>query len=121
MFTRSAFRAANPLKRVCLVGAVGIAGSVYWYFGGVSTPATASAIRKAAQSKKAFTGGDQGFLSLQLADAETVNHNTKRLRFKLPEPDQVSGLTVASAILAKYEGPDKKSIMRPYTPIEEGM
>ncbi|RMJ09865.1 hypothetical protein CDV36_010508 [Fusarium kuroshium] len=120
MFARSAFRGAQPLKRVCLVGAVGIAGSVYWYSGGVSAPATAVVIRKAAESKKAFTGGKQGFLSLQLADVETVNHNTKRLRFKLPKPDQVSGLTVASAILAKFEGPDKKPVLRPYTPIEEG-
>ncbi|KAH7208542.1 hypothetical protein DER44DRAFT_862855 [Fusarium oxysporum] len=135
MFARSAFRVAQPLKRtystdadgvggstalIHAAGAVGIAGSVCWYFGGVSAPATAAVIRKAPESKKAFTGGEQGFLSLQLADVETVNHNTKRLRFKLPEPDQVSGLTVASAIFAKYEAPeDKRPILRPYTPIEE--
>jgi cytochrome-b5 reductase len=45
--------------------------------------------------KKAFTGGDQGFLSLMLEQTEVVNHNTKKLRFKLPEEDMESGLPVA--------------------------
>ena len=44
---------------------------------------------------KAFTGGEQGFLDLKLSNVETVNHNTKRFRFDLPEKDQVSGLDVA--------------------------
>ncbi|KAH7120631.1 hypothetical protein EDB81DRAFT_914339 [Dactylonectria macrodidyma] len=141
MFARSTFRATQPLNRSArryateaggvgdfnalpyAAGAIGIAGGVYWYFSGASAPATAAKIRQAVgpESKKAFTGGDQGFLSLQVADVETVNHNTKLLRFKLPKPDQVSGLTVASAILTKYEDPeDKTPILRPYTPIEEG-
>jgi cytochrome-b5 reductase len=72
------------------------------------------------EPKKAFTGGDQGFVSLKLSDVELVNHNTKRLRFELPEPDQVSGLHVASAILTKYKGPnDEKATLRPYTPISD--
>ena len=44
---------------------------------------------------KAFTGGEQGFLDLKLLNVETVNHNTKRFRFELPEKDQVCGLHVA--------------------------
>lgn len=72
------------------------------------------------EPKKAFTGGDQGWLSLVLDDVEIVNHNTKRFRFKLPEEDQVSGLHVASAILTKYKGPNmEKPVMRPYTPISD--
>ena len=52
-----------------------------------------------------------------------MNHNTKRFRFELPESDQVSGLTIASAILTKYKGPEQeKAVLRPYTPIsDEGM
>lgn len=42
-----------------------------------------------------FKGGDQGWLSLKLESAEPVNHNTKRLRFHLPEEESVSGLAVA--------------------------
>lgn len=70
--------------------------------------------------KKALTGGDQGFIGLVLDKVEIVNHNVKKLRFKLPEEDQVSGLKVASAILTKYKGPeDKKATMRPYTPVSD--
>lgn len=70
-----------------------------------------------------FTGGDQGFISLKLESVEKINHNTKRLRFALPDQNSVSGLHVASAILAKYKGPGmEKPVIRPYTPISgEGM
>lgn len=37
-------------------------------------------------------GGGPAFFSLPLESSESVNHNTKRLRFKLPEQDAVSGL-----------------------------
>jgi cytochrome-b5 reductase len=76
-----------------------------------------------AVSKSAFTGGDQGFISLKLESVENINHNTKKFRFALPEEDQVSGLQVASALLTKYKGPqDEKPAIRPYTPTsDEGM
>lgn len=55
-----------------------------------------------------------------LDKVEVVNHNVKKLRFKLPEEDQVSGLKVASAILTRYKGPeDKKATLRPYTPVSD--
>lgn len=50
--------------------------------------------------KKAF-GTGPAFLSLELESTEAVNHNTKRLRFKLPEPDTVSGLTLTCELLLK--------------------
>jgi cytochrome-b5 reductase len=51
---------------------------------------------------------------------EDVNHNTKKLRFALPEGDQVSGLSVASALLTKYKGPGmEKAVIRPYTPVSD--
>ena len=46
-------------------------------------------------AKSAFTGGDQGFLSLKLDKSEVINHNTKKLTFLLPEEDMESGLHVA--------------------------
>jgi cytochrome-b5 reductase len=71
-------------------------------------------------AKPAFTGGDQGFISLKLLSSEIINHNTKKLRFALPEEDQVSGLNVASALLTKYKGPEmEKPVMRPYTPVSD--
>lgn len=40
---------------------------------------------------KAF-GSNPSFISLTLGSSELLNHDTKRLRFKLPERDAVSGL-----------------------------
>ncbi|KAI6784310.1 DNA replication complex GINS protein PSF3 [Emericellopsis cladophorae] len=37
-------------------------------------------------------GGGPSFIALPLESAQQVNHDTKRLRFKLPTPDSVSGL-----------------------------
>ncbi|KAF5013592.1 hypothetical protein FDECE_397 [Fusarium decemcellulare] len=141
MFARSAFRAVQPLKRsvrryateaggaggsntlVFAAGAAALGGAGYWYYSsGASAPVSAADVKQAvgAEPKKAFTGGDQGFLSLKVSEVEIVNHNTKRVRFELPEPDQVSGLHVASAILTKYKGPeDEKPTLRPYTPTSD--
>ena len=40
---------------------------------------------------KIFKGGP-AFVSLPLESSEDVNHNTKRLRFKLPQRENISGL-----------------------------
>lgn len=42
-----------------------------------------------------FKGGDQGFIDLMLESVEEINHNTKKLRFALPDKDDVSGLHIA--------------------------
>ncbi|KAL8856223.1 MAG: hypothetical protein Q9178_007140 [Gyalolechia marmorata] len=57
-------------------------------------------------AQKAFKGGDQGWLDLKLESVEQINHNTKKLRFALPDKEDVSGLEVASALLTKYKGPE---------------
>ncbi|GKT64765.1 nadh-cytochrome b5 reductase [Colletotrichum tofieldiae] len=145
MFARSAFRAAQPLKlqarryatepakggssntALYAGAAAALAGGAYYFLSGSSSvPAAAqkaeAKVKEAvgAASKKALTGGDQGFVSLKLEDVEIVNHNTKKFRFKLPEDDMVSGLEVASAVLTKYKGPeDEKATLRPYTPTSD--
>ncbi|TDZ13386.1 NADH-cytochrome b5 reductase 2 [Colletotrichum spinosum] len=142
MFARTAFRAAQPLKMqarryateapksggsnpaLYAGAAAAVAGGAYYLFSG-SSPAAQKAEAKVkeavgAEPKKALTGGDQGFVSLKLEDVEIVNHNTKKLRFALPEEDMVSGLNVASAVLTKYKGPeDQKATLRPYTPTSD--
>lgn len=64
-----------------------------------SAPPSAEAQKIPATSDKAakaaFTGGEQGFLSLKLDKSEVINHNTKKLTFLLPEEDMESGLHVA--------------------------
>ncbi|KAF1914171.1 hypothetical protein BDU57DRAFT_284308 [Ampelomyces quisqualis] len=121
---------SNGLLYTC-VGAAGLVGA-YFYLRGGTTPtgqrgnappsAEANKIpgQSGASAKKAFTGGDQGFVSLLLEKSEIVNHNTKKLTFKLPEPDMESGLPVASAVITKYKGPDmEKPVIRPYTPVSD--
>jgi cytochrome-b5 reductase len=81
------------------IGAAALAGS-YFYLRGNKPPAGLSAPVEEAKKmvssgKKAFTGGEQGFVSLLLEKSEIVNHNTKKLTFKLPEEDMESGLPVA--------------------------
>ncbi|KAI1282718.1 oxidoreductase NAD-binding domain-containing protein [Xylaria sp. FL0933] len=145
MFARSAYRAAQPLKRSLLsarsyatepakggsnavayaaAGALGVGGIGYYF---LNTPAGAAAEKKAKDElskvatppKAAFTGGDQGFVSLLLKDVEIVNSNTKRFIFHLPEDDMVSGLHVASAILTKFVPEGQKPVLRPYTPTND--
>lgn len=104
-------------------GAVGVLGAGYYFLSGSSSASKAEDKVKEAigvAPKAALTGGDQGWVSLKLSEAEDVNHNTKRLRFELPEKDQVSGVHIASAILTKFKGPnDEKATLRPYTPISD--
>ncbi|KAH0845530.1 NADH-cytochrome b5 reductase 2 [Fonsecaea pedrosoi] len=69
---------------------------------------------------KTFTGGEQGFVDLKLAEVIPYNHNTKRFKFELPDKDHVSGLSVASAIITKFKPADQeKPVIRPYTPIND--
>ncbi|KAK4155522.1 hypothetical protein C8A00DRAFT_31658 [Chaetomidium leptoderma] len=152
--SRSAFRAAAPLKRqfqvrryatepasadpkkrsntlLYTVGAGALATALYL---GVSVkPAAKKAEEKVKDAssaaadklslgaaKQALTGGEQGWVSLKLEEVETINHNSKRLRFALPEDDMVSGVHVTSAILTKFKPADaEKPVIRPYTPIND--
>lgn len=111
-------------NNILLYGIVGAAaaGGAYYYRSSLPKPeqAVAAVTKPVEPAKKAFTGGDQGFIPLVLEKVEVVNHNTKRFRFKLPEEDAVSGLSVASAILTKYKGPEmQKPAVRPYTPVSD--
>lgn len=61
-------------------------------------PSSSEEVNVPAQTKEpmmVFKGGDQGFIPLTLDKAEQINHNTKKLRFKLDEEDSVSGLHIA--------------------------
>jgi cytochrome-b5 reductase len=96
--------------------------------GGVKAEATAPASKEeeknvpaqANSPSKVFTGGDQGFIPLTLDKVEQLSGNTKRFRFKFDSDDSVSGLTIASALVTKYKGPnDEKPTIRPYTPVSD--
>lgn len=59
----------------------------------LSTFLMGSARADSGAPHKVFRGGP-AFVSLPLDSVEAVNHNTKRLRFKLPQDDAVSGLSL---------------------------
>jgi len=108
------------------IGAAGLTGAYFYMRGGSPTGNAATedankiAAATGAVAKKAFTGGEQGFISLVLEKSENLNHNTKKLTFKLPEADMESGLPVQSAVITKYKGPEmEKPVIRPYTPISD--
>lgn len=77
----------------------------------------ASSSAESSAPPKIFKGGP-AFVSLALESSEDVNHNTKRLRFKLPSRDAVSGLPLTSFLLT-LSWPEGRwlPVPRPYTPI----
>ncbi|EKG14467.1 Oxidoreductase FAD/NAD(P)-binding protein [Macrophomina phaseolina MS6] len=55
---------------------------------------------------------------LRLESVDEVNHNTKRLRFAFPHPDDLSGLPLTSSVLTfSWPAGRLTPVARPYTPI----
>ena len=97
MFSQRTLRSSAPF-----IGTAIIAGGLYAASLQNSGPAEShpgTVIDRAAQGSsknpsnpnKTFMSGFS-FQNLKLESSEDVNHNTKRLRFQLPEKDAVSGL-----------------------------
>ncbi|KAL2891629.1 NADH-cytochrome b5 reductase 2 [Ceratocystis lukuohia] len=145
MFARSAIRITRPLRQqvrafasespnavpkspeqapkpssnsaLYAAGAAALAIGGYYLSNGNGAKASAAA---PVEIKKAFTGGPQGFLSLEVSDVKDLSSNTKLLRFKLPDSESVSGVVFTSAVLTKFkpEGAEK-AVIRPYTPTSD--
>jgi cytochrome-b5 reductase len=88
MFARQGLRASS------LLGAAAVSAGAA--FTGISFYNTSPSIIRSAYAdappgpKKVFPAS--GFVELQLHSSEMVNHNVKKLKFKLPEEDAVTGL-----------------------------
>ncbi|KAF2707251.1 ferredoxin reductase-like protein [Pleomassaria siparia CBS 279.74] len=145
MFARQVFRPANVLRQhvrryateppagapakasnsflYTSFALAAVSGGYFYMRGGApasSREAENIPAKTGAPAKAAFTGGEQGFVSLLLDRSEIINHNTKKLIFKLPEENMESGLPVASAVITKYKGPGmEKPVIRPYTPTSD--
>ncbi|KAK1759208.1 NADH-cytochrome b5 reductase 2 [Echria macrotheca] len=64
--------------------------------------------------------GSFGFHSLKLHSSELINHNTKKLRFELPDASQPSGLSLSSALLTvSFPNGRWLPVLRPYTPTND--
>ncbi|KAG6360959.1 hypothetical protein INS49_012027 [Diaporthe citri] len=86
--------------------------------GAVITQLMRKADAESGEPKKIFPRPGPSFTRLTLEKAEDVNHNTKRLRFALPEENAVTGLPLTSALLT-FAIPKGGflPVLRPYTPI----
>ncbi|KAK3353892.1 hypothetical protein B0T25DRAFT_456391 [Lasiosphaeria hispida] len=61
-----------------------------------------------------------GFHSLKVHSTELINHNTKKVRFELPDKTQPSGLSLTSALLTvSFPNGRWLPVLRPYTPTND--
>ncbi|KAL9067831.1 MAG: hypothetical protein Q9161_006649 [Pseudevernia consocians] len=126
MFSLRVLRSSAPLLGTAVIGGVLYAASYQNASQTRSSPSPAIAdrtVQNPSQSpnvpKKIFTSGFS-FQDLKLESSELINHNTKRLRFELPDKDAISGLRVSSALLTKATPSGAwLPVLRPYTPISD--
>lgn len=78
--------ASFRLRPVLATTSVAAAAALTLY---VAAPRT---VHAESPAKKIFPGVGPALLSLPLESSELVSHDTKRLRFKLPDDQGVSGL-----------------------------
>lgn len=111
-------RAQAMTSQVAVAAAVaGIGVLAYLKFSSAAAPPDAQ-----SDGKSPVVGGANfttpfGFRTLKLHSTEQLNHNTKRLRFELPDPNQPSGLTLTSALLSlSFPNGGWIPVPRPYTP-----
>ena len=97
MFSQRVLRSSAPLLGTVVIGG-GLLATSYFKSSQTQPPlpqAVDQTMQHSSQSpkdpKKFFTSGFS-FQDLKLESSEVVNHDTKRLRFELPDKDAVSGL-----------------------------
>jgi cytochrome-b5 reductase len=92
---------------VAVAAAVAGIGAYAWY------------LRSSAPSDKPVFSSF-GFQTLRLDSAELINHNTKKLRFELPDSSKPSGLSLTSALLTiSFPNGRWLPVLRPYTPTND--
>ncbi|KAK4221958.1 hypothetical protein QBC38DRAFT_107766 [Podospora fimiseda] len=110
-------RAQVMTTQVAVAAAVaGIGAIAYLKFSSAAQPDAQSEGKSPAAAGSNFTR-PFGFRTLRLLSTEQLNHNTKKLRFELPDPSQPSGLTLTSALLSvSFPNGSWIPVPRPYTP-----
>ncbi|KAI5459168.1 oxidoreductase NAD-binding domain-containing protein [Mariannaea sp. PMI_226] len=111
MSLRLAFHQARSAPVIASLAASGIAIGIF------SVLAIGNASAESNMPRIIFKGGP-AFVSLPLESSKLVNHNTKRLRFRLPQDDAISGRPLASALLTvSWPNGGWVPVPRPYTPV----
>ncbi|KAL5051341.1 hypothetical protein BDW71DRAFT_193742 [Aspergillus fruticulosus] len=113
---------ANLVNRRLVANALAVlaVGGIGTYTASTYFTKNAFAESPSSEPQKVFGRGPV-FKYLRLHSAESVNHNTKRLRFELPGGESsISGLCLTSALLtfSKPEG-SWLPVVRPYTPVSK--
>ncbi|RDL40358.1 NADH-cytochrome b5 reductase [Venustampulla echinocandica] len=98
---------------ISTVAAVTVTGLIAY---GLYSYSTKPADSERGKPAMAFRG--MGLTSLRLHSIQTLNHQTKLLRFEFPEPNTQSGLSLTSAVLT-FSKPQGRvlPVIRPYTPV----
>ena len=87
----------RPTTIIATLAAGGIATGLVTRFAMQKNTLHLDATPGSQPPKKVFSGGP-AFISLPLESGEMVNHNTRKLRFKLPDDNSVSGLPLTCKI-----------------------
>ncbi|KAL1845320.1 hypothetical protein VTK73DRAFT_689 [Phialemonium thermophilum] len=112
--------AASTMNTTVLAAAAVAGVGAYALYLRRSSSGDSSGAAKASSSTQNGTFSRFGFKSLRLHSSEQVNHDTKRLRFALPDPDATSGLSLTSAVLTlSFPNGGWIPCLRPYTPVNE--
>ncbi|KAI9487309.1 MAG: hypothetical protein EXX96DRAFT_517977 [Benjaminiella poitrasii] len=105
----------SKLLLATLIGAGVVGGIAY----NSSETKVVPVLEEKVKEKAKTTAFDpSAFVSLKLIETESISHNTKLLRFAVPE-GQDGSLPVASCVIVKYQDETEKPIIRPYTPVSE--
>lgn len=105
---RAPLRASAMSTQIAVAAAVAGIGVYAWY----------RRSNGASSDKPVFSSF--GFHTLRLQSTELINHNTKRLRFELPDATQPSGLSLTSALLTiSFPSGRWLPVIRPYTPVND--
>jgi cytochrome-b5 reductase len=95
--------------QVAVAAAVAGIGAYAWYLRSNNT-----------SSDKPPIFSSFGFHTLRLDSTELINHNTKKLRFALPDASKPSGLPLTSALLTvSFPSGRWLPVLRPYTPVND--
>ncbi|KAK4121677.1 ferredoxin reductase-like protein [Parathielavia appendiculata] len=106
---RATHRANVMGTQVALAAAVAGIGAYAWYWRSSNTN---------KPDKPIFSSF--GFHTLRLDSTELINHNTKKLRFELPDASKPSGLSLTSALLTiSFPNGRWLPVLRPYTPVND--
>jgi len=104
------FSRNTNFKSRCMLGGVGLfSGSAIIYSSCQPLPENGTDAPKFLSMKE--------WQEMKLVEAFSLTHNVKILRFALPTPEHVAGISIASCVSVGFKNKEGKITGKPYTPI----